>query len=83
VLSYILGISGAVNYLLAIKGRVEGLWLGLTNQVIWVVYALTSHQYGFLFSVALFGPINVYGLINYFKRRKDAPAPSRGREYCD
>jgi hypothetical protein len=84
MLSYILGVSGAVNYLLAIKGRIEGLWLGLINQFFWVAYALGSHEYGFFFTVALFGPINIYGLVNHFKKKRDSgPAPKRGREYCD
>lgn len=72
MLSYILGISGAVSFLLVLKNSVTGLWLGLGNQFVWTFYALTTGQYGFLFSVALFGPINMYGLIQHFKKKGDS-----------
>jgi len=69
--SYALAISGALNYFLAIRGKVSGLWLGLANQVGWIAYALTTHQYGFFVTVVLFGPINIYGLKKHFEKKED------------
>lgn len=69
--SYGLSLLGATSYLLAVRGIKAGLWVGVGTQFVWVSYALTSEQYGFLFSVALFGPINVYGLL---KARKEKNA---------
>lgn len=81
--SYILATSGALNYFLALRGRVEGLYLGLLNQVFWSAYALITHGYGFFFTVALFVPINLMGLREYYKNKKHSTPKPRGREYCD
>lgn len=69
--SYVLSLLGATSYLLAVRGIRVGLWVGVGTQFVWASYALISGQYGFLFSVALFGSINVYGLM---KPRKDKNA---------
>ena len=81
--SYILASSGALNYFLAIRGRVEGLYLGLLNQVFWTGYAFATGAYGFLFTVALFVPINLVGLKEYYKNKSGSTPKPRGREYCD
>lgn len=64
---YLLSALGASSYLLAVRGIKAGLWVGVGTQFVWVSYALISDQPGFLFSVALFLPINVYGLWKWKK----------------
>jgi len=82
--SWGLSLVGALGYLLAVRGLVAGLWIGLGNQLFWATYAVISDQPGYWFSVALFGAINIIGLVKYFKaKRVSGPTPKRGREYCD
>lgn len=64
-----MALLGAANYFLVLRGRVEGIYLGLLNQATWTTYALATKQYGFLFSAALFATINIQGLRNYMKAR--------------
>lgn len=59
--SYLLAVVGVTGIFLA--GRTpawRGWALGLAAQVLWVVYALATEQYGFLLSAFAYG--TVYGL---------------------
>lgn len=69
--SYILSLSGAVGYLLAVRGYIAGVWIGLGNQFLWGWYALQPNNGGFWFSVALFGPINLYALWKFFQKKRE------------
>lgn len=68
--SYVLSLVGAVGTLLLLNGRIAaGAWIGLGNQFLWASYAVASQQTGFWFSVALYGPLNLYGLYKNYKKR--------------
>lgn len=66
---YVLSTLSGVNYFLTMRGYKAGLWMGVANQIVWTCYSLFTKQYGFLFSVALFSFINVYGLIKWDTRK--------------
>lgn len=38
-----------------------GFALGVFQQVLWLIYAVSTKQYGFLASAAIFGVLNVVG----------------------
>lgn len=59
-------MSGAWSYLLTIIG-IAGLWaaatrpwgwlIGVSVQPLWITYALTTHQYGFIFGSVAYGTV--------------------------
>lgn len=67
--SYVLSLVGAVGYLLAVRGYITGVWMGLANQFFWAWWATQPNNSGFWFSVALFGPANLYALYKYYKNK--------------
>lgn len=57
--SAVLAAVGIAGLLLAGRGRWEGWAVGLGAQVLWVVYALVTQQWGFIASAVAYGV--VYG----------------------
>lgn len=52
---------------------IAGPVIGLAVQALWIAYAVTTEQWGFLGSAVAFGAANVYGL----RSRRAAARPSR------
>lgn len=53
--SYLLTAVGAVGLLLAGRMRRTGWLVGLAAQGLWITYALSTQQYGFLISAFIYG----------------------------
>lgn len=72
----IIGITG-----LALAGqkstRGYGWMVGIAVQVLWVIYALTTNQYGFLLSAFLYGGVNTVNFITWYR---EYSAAQRERE---
>ena len=63
--SWILTLLSVTGLYVAGRNRWEGWLLGLLAQPVWLVYALVTHQYGFLVSVAAFGYVNATNLLSW------------------
>lgn len=68
------------SWLLATLG-VTGLWfagnkstwgwvIGISVQVLWLVYAISTAQYGFIFSAIAFATVNIRNLIKWKKENE-------------
>lgn len=67
--SWILTGIGAFSMLLVGQGLWVGWLFSLANQVAWTWYSLSTHQYGFLASVAIYTPIYLVNLRTALVRR--------------
>lgn len=47
--------------------RMAGFVLSLTNQVIWVAYALATAQYGFIIGAVVFGAVCVRNIKRHWR----------------
>lgn len=71
--SFLLTAVGVFGLWVSSTGRSWGFLVGLTAQVLWVVYALATEQYGFLISAALYGVMYFRNFQTWReKRRGDA-----------
>lgn len=55
--SWVIATTGIVAMWLIGSKKVAGLWLSLAGQVMWVVYAIYSQQYGFLLGAIVYGAV--------------------------
>lgn len=53
--SWLLTAVGVTGLYFAGRKRALGWGIGLGAQLLWVAYAVTTHQYGFLFSAFAYG----------------------------
>lgn len=67
--SYILMAVGVTGIYLAGKRNMYGWALGVLAQILWIAYALATHQYGFIISALVYGWVYVKNFINW---RRDA-----------
>lgn len=75
--SYILTAGGVLGIYLAGRKNLWGWALGLAMQLLWVVYAIQSHQYGFILSALAYG--TVYGK-NFYQWHKDSKTNNNPEE---
>ncbi|QGJ89113.1 membrane protein [Gordonia phage Untouchable] len=67
--SWVLTSVGMTGIFLTTQKMIAGFAVGLGAQGLWIVYATTTSQYGFIFSAFGYGTINAIGL---WKWRRDA-----------
>ncbi|WAB10453.1 membrane protein [Gordonia phage Phepper] len=67
--SWLLTSVGMTGIFLTTQKMIAGFAIGLGAQCLWIVYATTTSQYGFIFSAFGYGTINAIGL---WKWRRDA-----------
>lgn len=72
--SWVLMVVGVLGLYLAGKKRAVGWAVGLGAQVLWVAYALTTHQYGFLVSALVYGWVYGRNFIAWHKEEGAAGA---------
>lgn len=71
--SYVLAAVGIVGlYLLGSKKRV-GWLIGIFAQILWVVYAFATQQYGFILSAVAYAFVNIRGYKLFEKKTKKYP----------
>lgn len=75
--SWALAAIGVTGLFLAGSKRSLGWAIGLGVQGLWIAYALTSRQWGFVASALAYGAVN---LRNWIRWRRDAGALSVGAE---
>lgn len=71
--SLCLGAAGVLSLWLAGDKTVWAWVVGLATQGVWVVYALTTEQYGFLVSCAAFVTVYVRNWVKWSSERKPPP----------
>ena len=68
---YILSLVGISAMWLAGLKRWQGWALGLVCEALWVVYALSTHQYGFIFGSVTYSAVYLRNLWRW----RDRPPP--------
>ena len=68
-MDWLLTIMGCSTFLLAGKKVWWAWYLGLATQVVWVVYAILTVQYGFLLGVPLYGAVYAWNAYKWTKER--------------
>lgn len=70
--SVALTVVGATCTFLTFKKKIAGPALGMLSQLLWLTYAVVTKQWGFLGSVAIYGPLNAWGFLTWRKEKQDA-----------
>lgn len=70
--SLILATIGIIGLLAAGSKKSVGWLIGLSAQLLWFVYGVTTHQYGFLLSAAAYGVVYAR---NYLAWRRSVRHP--------
>lgn len=63
--SYILAAVGLTRLYLTTKKMVEGFIIGVLVQILWVTYAVTTDQYGFIANAAGYAFMNLLGIYRW------------------
>lgn len=63
-----LSVIGIIGIFMAGRGSAWGWFIGLSAQVLWIIFAITTGQYGFILSAFAYG--SVYA-INWRKWRRE------------
>lgn len=71
--SIVLSVIGVLGIYLAGKKSKWGWGLGLSAQILWVIFAVTTGQFGFILSALAYG--TVYGKNLYQWHREDLTKP--------
>lgn len=69
--SYLLTAIGVTGLWFAGNKSTYGWMIGIGVQVLWVAYALSSAQYGFLLSAVAYGYMNIRNLIKWKKEHEN------------
>lgn len=69
--SWLLTAIGVTGLWFAGNKSTYGWMIGIGVQVLWIAYAISSSQYGFLFSAAAYGYMNIRNLIKW-KRENES-----------
>lgn len=65
--SWILASIGVTGLWIAGNKSKWGWVIGITSQALWIAYAITTSQWGFLFSAFAYGTVYVRNLIKWRK----------------
>jgi hypothetical protein len=57
---YVLSIIGVTALFVIGKRKWYGWLLAFFNECLWVVFAITTRQYGFLLGAGIYGSVNAY-----------------------
>jgi preprotein translocase subunit SecG len=68
--SYLLTAVGICGLLLVRRKKSAGWAVGLGAQVLWVTYALVTHQLGFIVSAVFYGAVNASNFIAWRREEK-------------
>ena len=62
---WFLASAGIFGLYLMTKKKAEGFAVGLILQIFWLIYAISTEQYGFIMSALGFGFMNAWGLYRW------------------
>lgn len=63
-----LSLIGIIGIFIAGKKSKWGWFIGLAAQILWVIFAITTDQYGFIFSALAYGSVYLH---NWLKWRRE------------
>ena len=63
--SWVLAFIGVSGIFLVGRKTIWGWLVLLTNEFLWIVYALTTKQYGFIFAAVAYGVVYVKSFIHW------------------
>lgn len=69
--SWILAAIGVFGLWLTTKRMWQGFAVGVAVQLLWIAYALTTSQYGFIASALAYGAVNSLGLYRWTRTQED------------
>lgn len=70
--SWVLTVLGVSGLHLAGRRNAWGWAIGVAAQVLWLAYAVTTRQWGFLASAVVYGAVHLNNFVHW--RRKTPPA---------
>lgn len=73
--SLILAAVGILGLVIAGRKNAWGWFIGLSAQVLWIIYALATVQYGFILSALAYGFVYAQ---NFVRWRRDAHREGEG-----
>jgi hypothetical protein len=65
--SWILSCLGGFGIYLAGKKDWRGWAVGVVNEILWLIYAVITKQYGFIFGALLYGTILINNLYSWLQ----------------
>ena len=65
--SWLLAAVGLTGLWLAGNHKTAGWKIGLAVQILWIIYAIVTQQWGFIFSALAYGFVNGRNLIKWNK----------------
>lgn len=78
--SWLLAAIGVSGLWLAGSKRALGWHIGLAVQVLWIVYAVATRQWGFIASALAFAAVNLRNLIRWKREAQDSPREPRSTQ---
>ena len=70
--SVTLTVIGLLGLVLTMRKHIAGPITGASVQVLWIAYAIASHQPAFIASAIAYGAVNVYGIQRWVKESRHA-----------
>ena len=68
--SYALTIIGVSGVFLAGRKDWRGWAVGILSEIIWIIYAIVTMQYGFIFGALAYGAVFTKNLIDWINQSK-------------
>jgi hypothetical protein len=65
--SWVLAIVGVLGIFLVGRKAILGWVILCVNEVLWIVYALSTNQYGFIFAAIAYGIVYVKSFLHWRK----------------
>jgi nicotinamide riboside transporter PnuC len=69
--SYLLAGLGVLSLYLTGKKLKSGWLIGLANSFLWIIYGLTTHQYGFIVSALVFLAVQYKNYIAWSQEERE------------
>lgn len=79
--SWTLALIGMTGVYLTTKKMIAGFIVGVSVQGLWVAFAISTAQYGFIFSALGYGFVNLLGILRW--RRDDRERSVEGKNTDD
>lgn len=81
--SWILTLWGVTGLYFAGKKQKVGWMIGLSAQVLWITYAIVTHQIGFIFSAIAYGSVYLRNWMRWRNEQKPDPGVHLFCEECE
>lgn len=72
--SWLLTAIGVTGLYLAGSKRLAGWMVGIGVQALWIAYAVSSEQWGFLVSAFAYGGVNIRNLVRWRREARSNPS---------